>query len=269
MPVLRIETVGSIPDYTALAGTLVSSPTTTLWFRGIGNASHRLIPSLYRHPTKTDVKDLIELEFDILNRFRHRSIPFQQRPLTTDWEHLFFMQHYGVPTRLLDWSENLLVALYFAILSAEENRDPDTGAFTSDAAVWILNPQMWNEHVLGPAWRNRILAIPDQPLDSYKPTADLKSLQTKPIAMAGLHNSSRIVAQRGAFTIFGSDKKPMEEIFEAAGFPDNSLVKVVLPLASIAEFQKSIFNMGYSDSMIYPDLLGLAMEIKRQFGFPI
>lgn len=268
MPTYRTETITSITDYTQLANGLVSSPRTTLWFRGVGNSSYELVPSLFRHPTISDVEELIELEFDILNRFKHRSIPFQQRPLNTDWEYLFFMQHFGVPTRLLDWSENSHVALYFAIAAAEEQRDSG-GAFTSDAAVWILNPQAWNEHVLGPAWKNRILSIPDQPLESYKPTGDLRTLQTKPVAMAGLHNSPRIVAQRGAFTIFGSDTKPMEQIFNDAGFPCNSLVKVVFPCASLATLQQSLFGMGYSDSMVYPDLAGLAKEIKRHFGFRI
>lgn len=268
MPTLRLEIVTSIADYAQLANGLVSSPRTTLWFRGVGKASYGLVPSLFRHPVLTDVKELIELEFDILNRFKHRSIPFQQRPLNTDWEYLFFMQHFAVPTRLLDWSENLHVALYFAIASAEEHRN-NAGAFTEDAAVWILNPQTWNEHVLGPAWKSRILAIPDSPLEPYKPTADLRTLQTKPVAMAGMHNSSRIVAQRGAFTIFGSDKKPMEQIFSDAGFPTDSLIKVVLPSASLDTLQKSLFGMGYSDSMVYPDLTGLAKEIKRHFGFRI
>jgi hypothetical protein len=266
MPTPRTETITSIVDYTNLANGLVTSPRTTLWFRGVGKSNYGLVPSLFRHPRITDVKELIELEFDILNRFKHRSIPFQQRPLNTDWEYLFFMQHYAVPTRLLDWSENSHVALYFAIAAAEEHRDA-TGAFTGDAAIWILNPQVWNEHVLGAAWRNRILAIPDQPLESYEPTDNLRTLSTKPVAMAGLHNSSRIVAQRGAFTIFGSDKKPMEQIYADAGFPDNSLVKVVLPSASLSALQQSLFGMGYSDSMIYPDLTGLAKEIKRHFGF--
>jgi hypothetical protein len=268
MPTLRTETVNSLNEYTTFTNGLISSPRSAVWFRGVGNSGYDLTPSLFRHPTVLAVKDLIELEFDILNRFKHRSIPFQERPLSSDWEYLFFMQHFGVPTRLLDWSENSQVALYFAITSAEENRD-SSGAFTTDAAVWILNPQVWNEHVLGPAWKNRILALPDQPLDSYKPTSDLRTLQTKPVAMAGMHNSARIVAQRGAFVISGSDTKPMEQIYVDAGFPDDALIKVIVPKAALAGLQNSLFGLGYSDSMIYPDLSGLAKEIKRHFGFRI
>lgn len=92
------------------------------------------------------------MEFDILNRFKHRSIPFQQRPLNTDWEYLFFMQHFGVPTRLLDWSENSHVALYFAIAAAEEHRD-SSGAFRIQQTLESLYKSVNGEyHYADTAW---------------------------------------------------------------------------------------------------------------------
>ena len=52
---------------------------------------------------------------------------------------LTLMQHYGLPTRLLDWSESPLVALYFALSSDEDAK--------ADAAVWVLNPMKLNKKV--------------------------------------------------------------------------------------------------------------------------
>jgi len=268
MATLNTLSVSTLSEFADVANGFAVSPKQTAWFRGVGSASHTLTPSVYRHPSITDVKALVELEFDLYNRFRQRSIPFQTRPLNTEWEHLFFMQHYGVPTRLLDWSENSMVALYFAIASAEERRDPVTHAFTSDAAVWFLNPQVWNEHALGAGWKDRVLDVHDSLMTAYRPTSDLKSLQTKPVAMSGLHNSSRIVAQRGAFVIFGSDSRPMETIYGDPAFPDDTLVRVLIPQGAIATVQDQLFKLGYSDSMVYPDLVGLTKELRRQFGFP-
>lgn len=61
------------------------------------------------------------------------SVP--QRYDRASW--LTLMQHYGLPTRLLDWSESPLVALYFALSSDEDAK--------ADAAVWVLNPMKLNK----------------------------------------------------------------------------------------------------------------------------
>ena len=116
-----VVNASTLKDYTELIEPLKSSTDAPVLFRGIGKASYTLLPSLYRHPSTTDVAELIELEGNILTRFRHRSIPYQDRPLSNDWELLFLMQHFGIPTRLLDWTENPFIALYFAITSAENS----------------------------------------------------------------------------------------------------------------------------------------------------
>ena len=89
------------------------------WYRGCGDSSYKLFPTLYRHPAKKTLADLGELEKQLMTRFRQRSLPFQSRTFSTDWDLIFFMQHYGVPTRLLDWTENPFIGLYFALMSAK------------------------------------------------------------------------------------------------------------------------------------------------------
>ena len=90
----HIVNASTLKDYTELIETLKSSTDAPVLFRGVGKASYSLLPSLYRHPSKNNVAELIELEGNILTRFRHRSIPYQDRPLGNDWEFLFLMQHF-------------------------------------------------------------------------------------------------------------------------------------------------------------------------------
>ena len=96
----------SFQEFVALVEDRQGKSRSSLWFRGSGKHTYKLLPSLYRHRSLRTTDDLERLERELMTRFRQRSIPFLTRPLVDDWDVLFFMQHYGIPTRLLDWTEN-------------------------------------------------------------------------------------------------------------------------------------------------------------------
>src|SRR5262245_54442277 len=78
-----------------------------VWFRGHSKAQYNLLPSLLRCDGLTKEKLLFQ-------KFVQYSFGVFQRR-TSDWETLFDMQHYGLPTRLLDWSNTLGIATFFAV----------------------------------------------------------------------------------------------------------------------------------------------------------
>jgi FRG domain len=117
-----------------------------------------------------------------------------------DWELLVDMQHYGIPTRLMDWTDVLGVALAFALY--DSNNDHES------SAIYILDPISLNKL----SGLEEIKRAPNDPDFKYKSIywhgRPFKALL--PIAMdCGFHND-RIAAQKGNFTIHGANSAPID-----------------------------------------------------------
>lgn len=257
----------SLPAFLKLIESAQKKSGRSMWFRGTGLASYSLLPTLFRHPIKKDVVDALELERQLMSRFRQRSIPYHARDLRDEWDALFFMQHYGVPTRLLDWTENPFIALHFALMSARRGAS-GRGAYTTPAAVWMLDPVQWNSQALKHlSYGGQPLSPGDEVLKGYAPSSISPNGVRHPVALHGAHNSSRIVAQQGVFTIFGADRTAME----AADWATNTgvLSRISIAPTSLESMRTSLLNHGITESVVFPDLDGLARETKRHFGFAL
>ena len=104
-----------------------------LWFRGISNSSYKLIPSIYRKKI-WDYDS--QTAYDIANQFIHRAKGYLPNATTINkWEWYQIMQHHGLPTRLLDWTEGHLIALYFSLTNLSKDSKP---------CVWVLHPYNLN-----------------------------------------------------------------------------------------------------------------------------
>lgn len=123
-----------------------------LWFRGHESLKYTLTPTMLRStaPNTTTYLDEVSLtrHFKAMN-------PDAGPADGNDFDWAVGMQHYLAPTRLLDWTENLLVALYFAV------RDPERDN-QEDAAVWILNARRLNYYTSATT-RHSEVAFPDDP----------------------------------------------------------------------------------------------------------
>ena len=90
-----------------------------------------------------------------------------------------------------------------------------------------------------------------------------------PIAIYGAHNSQRIVAQRGVFVCFGKDTRPMEIAYQREAFPADSLIRLLIKKGRLPHMYEALRRHGLTDSVAFPDLDGLAREIKREFSFEV
>jgi FRG domain len=262
---LCVTEVTTISDFMAF----VEKKTQIRWYRGAGDSDYDLKPSLYRHLSKTTDDEFNDLELEVISRFRQRSIPYLLAPLSDDaLNTLFLMQHFKVPTRLLDWTENPYVALYFALTTARSLLNGPDVVHDCDAAIWVLDPAAWNSKAVAFTPPVGIVSPPNnEVLNSYLPSKDITYRKGEPVALYGMYNSPRIVAQRGTFCLFGKSRKPMETTYIDNGYPQDSLEKLLIPRDQINGLLKSLMRIGITDSVVYPDLDGLALEIRRAFGF--
>lgn len=174
----------------------------TTWYRGQGNADWPLAPSLLRETNG------LKSEMTLFKRFKQNAVQFAAPDVKTEWEWFFLMQHYGVPTRLLDWTESPLIGLYFAV------SDPDTESFTS--ALWCIGPTALNRMAgIEPNFEPDLPCFDvDNVLETYAPSSLAKEVMTRlqPIAAIASRNSLRLFAQRGVFTINHRDLNPIDQL---------------------------------------------------------
>ena len=100
----------------------------TDFFRGQSSSEYKLIPSIGRLFKEGQEDVLKQYEKEIFEDFKRKYSLFTDARPKNDKEFLFLAQHYGLPTRLLDWTYNPLIALYFACCS---NMDKDGVVYQS------------------------------------------------------------------------------------------------------------------------------------------
>jgi hypothetical protein len=218
------------------------------WYRGHSKASYALQPSAHRRFTEEHERNLIH-EFRARAALRHTSVPPR-----SDWAAwLALAQHYGLPTRLLDWSFSPLIAAYFAVTG----RDPDE---QQPATIWALLPSELNRHF---GYEPYLYAIDAKTLEELINPAFAKKYTSpeKVGAAMAVEADPRMQVQQGAFTVHGL-REPLSEVRGSGSW----LFRADIPAEDVGRLRHELRILSIREDAVFPDLSALASHLTSEIG---
>ena len=243
-----------------------------------------LLPNAYRIMGRVVESDYIKvydqaktIEGNYKAEFSRNSMMFlkQNRTENNDWNNYFLMQHYGLKTRLLDWTESALVAIYFAVKDYSK---------TDDSKIWILNP-----HRLNKSTSKLIKGFESDFSNIYFPNnivkkdlfdneskLDLDELHRKylmmdfdnddkayPLAIYPYLFDERMKVQKACFTIFGNQVNGLLINSEKESF----LKEIIIDGYKKEGIMEELRWLGVSEESVYPGLEGTCKTIQEKYKY--
>jgi hypothetical protein len=238
--------VTSLAEYVAVMGGFMSGAD-TFWFRGHPESHRSLTPAALRPKTVDGRQSALSLIADF-KRIAEAKLP--RLPEAEDhfkWAQI--AQHYGLPTRLLDWTESATTALYFACLMP-----------ACDGIVFMIKPTELNS--VGELAEPRILdpqTDRDLILKFLRSGPRERKKRSYPVAVNPVWGSERIIVQRGTFTLHGS-------MFSLDNARVSSLVAIPILRESKLRLRTELRRVGVDEMTLFPELEHSCRHLKMCRG---
>lgn len=223
------------------------------FFRGQARADWHLVPSLVRvvEANALDAERSLWLENSLVTEFRitahlhvpPATLPEDERDVVVWWG---LMQHYGAPTRLLDWTRSLYVATYFAV-----DREPDY-----DGAIWVIHP----ETIRG------FQGVEAKWPDTHEDIATLLRPNAKPILyiVTDKYQTERMAAQQTIFTVSAQVLARHDGLVEKVyPKPDRRYRKIIVPKELKREFLARLRHANITARVLFPGIDGIGRSISE------
>ncbi|MDQ0481072.1 FRG domain-containing protein [Guptibacillus hwajinpoensis] len=222
-------------------------------YRGVDISTYDLESSLIRIGNT-------EMETHLLRNFQKytRSLLKNER---NEWELLSVAQHYGLPTRLLDWSFSPYVALHFAT--------GDISKFDKDGAIWCLDiteihkklPKVLREKLMSE--KSYVFTV-EAIHDVVKDIKTFDSLEEENIVLCLEPPSidERIINQYAMFTVMNNPNLKLDELISSS---TNLYKKIIIPSSLKLEIRDKLDQANINERMIFPGLQGISSWLKRYY----
>ena len=232
----------------------------SFFYRGVPDASFDLSTSLQRNCGKLSK----QLETHLLANFT-KYMKIEEPTIDESiWKAMIIGQHYGLPTRLLDWTHSVLVALHFADIEGNLN-----DLSTRDCAVWRidakeLNSMLPDKYQKALEEKNTFIFSVDHlnsvvdDIAQYDEEMQGKSLVTvEPPSL-----DQRIVNQYSFFTVIPTGITDLESYLNAN---TERTVKYVIDKRLRWDLRDILDQLNMNERMIYPGKEGIAKWLARHY----
>ncbi len=264
IPFLEAKHWRALTDYSA-SFMEVGLPTQTSYlFRGQSDADVSLLPSFARHAVRgrLEVKDALYLEKHALTEFTRQAHLHLDSGILGDTHGLMgwwsLMQHYGAPTRLLDWTRSFFVAAYFAV----------AGHFDKPGAIWVVRVLPVREYMK----RRYGSAYLPAGRDATEQRQEIELLQTFK-SDPGLYfvrrprETDRMAAQQGFFSVapyvLADHAEVLYRLVVELTPNAQDFLRVVIPAEGKLELSKQLLAMNVTARALFPGVDGLGKTVEE------